>query len=197
MTVPLASVVTPTWQRHDLLTGRCIPSVQAQDYPAVEHVIVSDGPDPELAAHPALSAPGIRFEELPEHDHSVGWGHRARLRGIEMAKGDFIAYLDDDNAYRPSHLSQVIAAMERDGADFGYAVALFHGRGPDYPVGSAPPVLGQVDTSLIVHRRELLEKATWEDPRPALDWYLVEKWLAAGASYAFVPVVTLDYHFSG
>ena len=46
---PTVSVVTPTWQRHDLLMDRCIPSVAAQDYPDVEHVICSDGPDPDLA----------------------------------------------------------------------------------------------------------------------------------------------------
>ena len=45
MRTPLVSVITPTWQRADLLVNRCIPSVQAQDYPVVEHIIVSDGPD--------------------------------------------------------------------------------------------------------------------------------------------------------
>jgi hypothetical protein len=27
--LPLVTVVTPTWDRHDLLLGRCIPNVQA------------------------------------------------------------------------------------------------------------------------------------------------------------------------
>ena len=49
MAVPLVSVITPTWQRHALLLDRCIPSVAAQDYPNVDHVVVSDGPDPALA----------------------------------------------------------------------------------------------------------------------------------------------------
>lgn len=48
MKPPLVSVITPTWNRHDLLLTRCLPSVQAQDYPAVEHVIISDGPDEDL-----------------------------------------------------------------------------------------------------------------------------------------------------
>ena len=50
MASPLVTVVTPTWQRHPLLFSRCVPPVQAQDYPAVEHIVVSDGPDPVLAS---------------------------------------------------------------------------------------------------------------------------------------------------
>ena len=46
---PLVSVITPTWLRHDWLLHRCMPSVQGQTYPHIEHIIVSDGPDPELA----------------------------------------------------------------------------------------------------------------------------------------------------
>ena len=60
---PTVSVITPTWQRHDLLLNRCVPSVAAQDHPAVEHVIVSDGPDPDLRGKLA-GLPGVRFEEL-------------------------------------------------------------------------------------------------------------------------------------
>lgn len=194
---PLCSVVTPTWQRHLTLLGRCIPSVAAQTYPNVEHIIVSDGPDPELEALVAgLESERIRFEFLPEHDPAARWGHWARLRGIELAKGDIIAYLDDDNAWRPAHLQKTVAALTAGDAGFAYSQMHVHGRG-EYLVGAAPPVYAQIDTSVIVHRRELLELGTWEQSLPTIDWDLVERWLAGGASWAFVPEVTVDYYFSG
>jgi len=81
---PLVSVVTPTWQRHRILLERCIPSVQSQDYPNVQHVIVSDGPDPELASrlltwqdrHPVVY--GFAYSQMAWHSASgeagaVGW----------------------------------------------------------------------------------------------------------------------------
>ena len=57
-------------------------------------------------------------------------------------------------------------------------------------------MMTKIDTSLIVHRRELLERGTWEQSMPTIDWDLVERWLAAGATWSFVPHVTMDYYFS-
>lgn len=194
---PLCSVITPTWQRHETLLGRCIPSVAAQDYRPVEHIVVSDGPDLDLKLQVKLRAPDVVYAEVPEHHPGARWGHWARLCGIELARGEFIAWLDDDNAYRPHHLSSVITEMERTGAGFGYSIALFQGRGQPYPVGAIPPQYGQIDTSVLVHRRELLGLATWRDEgQETVDWDLVSRWLAAGATWAFVPHVTVDYYFS-
>jgi len=70
--IPRVSVITPTWQRHDLLLSRTVPSVQAQRYPSVEHIIVSDGPDPELKDK--LAQPwtdgwrNLWYHELSVHD---------------------------------------------------------------------------------------------------------------------------------
>ena len=69
---PLVAVITPTWQRTGLLLSRCIPSVQAQDYPRVEHIVVSDGPDPDLQGKlysPGLSGyPNLLYWWLPSRD---------------------------------------------------------------------------------------------------------------------------------
>ena len=72
----LVPVVTPTWQRRDILTGWCIPSVQAQSYPDAEHIVVSDGPDPELAAvmaaqYPDAGSPSCQ-SMIPVHGGATG-----------------------------------------------------------------------------------------------------------------------------
>lgn len=201
---PLVSVITPTWQRHERLLLRCIPSVEAQTYPNVEHVVVSDGPDDDLMWKlAALGAPAgqwRRYTQLAAHDPTVRWGTAARLRGIDLARGALIAYLDDDNAYRPDHLTILVAALDASGADFAYSCMDCYR--PDgtaaYKVGDMPPSYGQIDTSLIVHRRELLDRATWRyiDGLPTIDWDIVERWLNAGATWTHVPATTVDYHFS-
>lgn len=184
------SVITPTWQRHDFLLERCIPSVQAQDHPAAEHVIVSDGPDPELRDKlAALALPGTRFSELPEHDPAARWGHWARLRGIELARGEYITYNDDDDALRPEHCRLLAAALdEHPDADFAYSQMNLQGS----IIGGEPPAYCQIGTPQIMHRRGLLAAATWEQSLPSIDWDLVERWLKAGARYVHVPAVTVD-----
>jgi glycosyltransferase involved in cell wall biosynthesis len=186
---PKISVITPTWHRRELLTGRCIPSVAAQTYPGeIEHVIVCDGPDPSLSG-----LPGVTF--LPEHRPVANRGVLARLHGTRLAAGDLIAYLDDDNAWRPRHLELLAAAVSAQGASFAYSRALCrneHGR--QWVVGCGQPVFGQVDTSLIMHRAGLLATATWQPSGRPADWDLVDRWLAAGATWAHVPVITLDYY---
>jgi glycosyltransferase involved in cell wall biosynthesis len=164
--------------------------VQAQTHPAVEHVVVSDGPDVGLAEQ--LPA-GVVFEALDEHDDDARWGHWARLRGLELAKGELIAYLDDDNAYRPRHLELLVAALEDNpDAAFAYSQMLVHPSGS--VVGTDPPVYCGIDTSIIVHRRELLDLGTWEPSLPTIDWDIVDRWMQAGAEWAFVGDVTVDYH---
>lgn len=188
------TAVTPTWKRAALLASRCIPSVQAQTYAGpVEHVVVSDGPDAELTVPPGL---GIRLEFLAGHESAPNRGIWARRRGAELADGELVAYLDDDNAWRPDHLAVLAEALEESGADFAYSRArCTEPGGLTWTIGSDPPQFGQIDTSLIVHRRELLEVATWEpSPLTPADWHLVRRWVEAGARWVHVPRVTLDYY---
>lgn len=183
------SVITPTWQRHELLLRRCIPSVQAQDYPpfGLEHVVVSDGPDPQLAD--LVYGQVDVFHELPTRDAGAGYGSRARLKGLELATGDLIAYLDDDDAYRPQHCAVLANALAAAGwADFAYSLMSVEGS----VVGTDPPGFCHIGTPMIMHRRALLEHGTWGPPGPAEDWDLVSRWLTAGARYVHVPDVTVD-----
>jgi glycosyltransferase involved in cell wall biosynthesis len=192
----LVSVLIPTWQRRELLTSRCLPSVFNQTHPDVEAVVVSDGPDPELAAL-LDGQPGVRFAALPDHlAHPNNRGGRARNAAADLATGDILAYLDDDNAWRPSHLERLVAALEADpAADFAYSRMLVHPAG--YEVGSAPPACNHIDTSLLACRRHVPARfGRWAVPGGAyaIDWELIAAWLAAGARWAFVPEVTVDYY---
>ena len=65
-------------------------------------------------------------------------------------------------------------------------------------MGDDPPYLTGIDTSAIAHRRDLLDLATWrDDGQQTIDWDLVERWIAAGATWAFDAEITADYYFAG
>jgi glycosyltransferase involved in cell wall biosynthesis len=178
---PKVSVITPTWQRTRLLNERCRPSVAQQTYGGpVEHIVVSDGPDP-----------GVDIC-LPAHVPEINRGVSARNHGVSLATGDILAYLDDDNAWRPNHLERVVAAL--DGADFAYTQALCIRGDTAWVIGEDPPALGRIDTSVIAHWRPALEKADWELSDEPPDWHLVHRWVEAGLSWAFDPTVTVNYY---
>lgn len=195
MTLPACSVITATWRRHRELLGRCIPSVAAQTYPAVEHVVVSDGADPELRR---LLGGRVRYGES---DHGGHWGHLARLKGIEMAGGDLIAWLDDDDAWRPDHVALLAAALEEHPeAGFAYSRLLIGAQDanartyrddPDECLGTDVYASGQVLTSMIFHRRWVLDVATWGTGTETPDSDLVTAWADAGVPYVSVPQVSV------
>jgi glycosyltransferase involved in cell wall biosynthesis len=199
--IPLVSVITPTLGRHERLLNRCIPSVQAQTYRKVEHVIVSDGPDPELAGKLAeRSQDGafyhpVRFVELPARDPEPHWGHHGRLAGIEHSGGAYLAYVDDDDALRPEHCRKLATVLSEDPSiGWAYSVMASHSNSGLFThIGEhGPPQNGQIGTPMIMHRRETLEHGTWGPASSVEDWQLVERWLNAGITYGRVKEPTVD-----
>lgn len=108
-TPPVISAVIPTHRRADLI-GRAVRSVQAQTYPPLEIIVVSDGPDEDTARVVGeLSAkdPRIRFEE-----YAPAWGgNYARNLGAGLARGTHIAFLDDDDEWFPEKLARQAQAL--------------------------------------------------------------------------------------
>ena len=191
----LVSVITPTWLRHDPLLRRCIPSVTAQDYPAVEHVVVSDGPDPELRVLLAAAEGVAVYVELDVHDPERHWGAAARRVGIAASTGSLITYVDDDDALRPDHVSLLAAALEAN-PDAGFAVSRMVSHHPSGPVtfGYGELQYGQVGTPMLMHRRELLDVAGWGAPSACEDWDMVACWIAAGTPHVRVDADTSDVY---
>jgi glycosyltransferase involved in cell wall biosynthesis len=107
---PLVSVVIPTYNRERLLT-EAIESVLAQDYPNLELIVVDDG---SSDATPAVLE---RFAEA-HPDRFRGLSHenlgqaRSLNRGFELARGELLGDLNDDNVLLPGATSKLVAALE-------------------------------------------------------------------------------------
>lgn len=198
---PVISVITATWQRHIQLFNRCIPSVERQTYPNVEHIIVSDGPDPQLsylrerAGHWRVN----RIIELGRNHQAIQehWGAIPRLVGAYVARGDLIAYLDDDNEYMPWHLERLAREFEQNPKiEIAYSQMDRYVNGTRIDtIGDDILELGHIDTSLILHKPELLwHVANWRAAGYCSDWDLIERWRDAGMLFKFVPEVTVRWH---
>lgn len=185
------SVITPTWQRHASLLEQCLPCVQAQVGVVFEHIVVSDGPDPELRAKiPSF----VRYFELPEHDSEPHWGAPARNFALTQARGHFIAYLDDDDLWESNHLVSLLDALDDDpDADFARSCGMIpHGvNGFPWRIGDGNLAHGRVTTSMLMHRRSL--DAPWVSDN-AEDWKLVKSWLDAGVLCARTGQATVTYN---
>lgn len=104
MTGPVVSVVIPTYNRASLLP-RAIESVIAQTVVDWELVLVDDGSTdgtPELVESFA-SRLGDRWVYLRQQNRGASG---ARNRGIDAARGEFVAFLDSDDEFAPQKLEK-------------------------------------------------------------------------------------------
>ena len=98
---PRVSVVVPTRGRPDLVV-RAVRSALAQSVREIEVVVVADGPDDATTrALQALGDPRLVVEVLPE-PRGVG---AARNAGVRIARGRWIAFLDDDDEWTADKLA--------------------------------------------------------------------------------------------
>ena len=123
---PAISVVIPLFNKAAYV-GDAIRSVLEQTHPAAEIVVVDDGStDGSAAVVSALEEPAIRLIRQTNGGVSV-----ARNRGIEAARGDYIAFLDADDCYQPDFLAGIARLIQQfpAAAVFCSAYTCFWGDG--------------------------------------------------------------------
>ena len=117
---PEATVVIPTKDRWDLVSTAALPSALAQEDVALEVIVVDDGSrDPPPYAMAFLHEGRVR---VLRHERPLGVAS-ARNAGIREARGDWVAFLDDDDVWSPRKLRLQIDAASAAGATFAYGGA--------------------------------------------------------------------------
>jgi glycosyltransferase involved in cell wall biosynthesis len=118
---PLISLVTPTFNRRDLLEWT-LRSVRGQSYPNLEHIVVDGGSTDGTLAMLARFEKTYPLRWLSEPDTGM---YNAINKGMRLAKGSLLAYLNSDDLYFPWTVETVIAAFGRHpDADFVVGDAL-------------------------------------------------------------------------
>ncbi|ERJ05404.1 glycoprotein 3-alpha-L-fucosyltransferase [Halorhabdus tiamatea SARL4B] len=107
--MPTVSIVIPTYNRASVLP-RAVRSVLDQTFDDCEVIIVDDGSTdetPEIVD--SFSEDRIRYLRFSENQGA----NAARNAGVEVAKGDYIAFLDADDEWRPAKLERQVEVFEQ------------------------------------------------------------------------------------
>ncbi len=113
--MPTFSIIVPVYKVEDFLP-KCIESVLAQSCQDYELLLIDDGsPDRcgEICEEYAARYPDKIYAI---HQENGGAG-AARNHGIRLSKGEYLLFLDSDDALSPELLSDLKAAMKQNTAD--------------------------------------------------------------------------------
>ena len=126
---PLVSVYCPTYNRKELLVERAIKSVLAQSYKNFELIIVgdccTDGTGEFITE--AVTDKRVKFINLPSRkkrypetkdNHWFAGPVVPANHALSLCEGDWIARIDDDDIWTPSHLSDLIRMGQTTGVEF-------------------------------------------------------------------------------
>jgi len=107
---PLISAIIPCYNGERYLAA-AIESVVQQTYRAVEVIVVDDGSTDRTEEVARRFEGAIRYDRHPH----AGSGS-ARNRGVALASGDFLAFLDADDLWIEDKLARQMAALQADPA---------------------------------------------------------------------------------
>lgn len=147
---PLVSVIITTYQGMDNL-DRAIKSVLNQTYKNIELIVVDDngrGSDAQIQTEQIVK----KYDGIVYISHEVNKnGSAARNTGIAAAQGEYIALLDDDDAYRDEKIEKQVILMQKENSEICYTGLLIH--------FSDGRLVEQVqDISGMIHREVLMRR---------------------------------------
>jgi len=166
--VNLVSACISTYDRNDLLLERSLASVRRQTYSVAEIIIVNDGMGGEKLDEleqriEALGDGRIRLFTIPRQtypeDPQQRWcvlGMNARNFALDVAEGDWIAPLDDDDEWTDDHVEVLLRALGTTDADFAYGQSVYHWPdGRPQMAGRWPPGMGAFCDGAQIYRNGL------------------------------------------
>lgn len=123
---PLVSVCVGTYNRGQLLVNRCLKSILSQDYENIEVIVVGDCcTDNTEQLVGEIKDKRLHFVNLPERgkypeNPRFRWmvaGTTTFNYALNLAKGDFITHLDDDDEYMTDRIKRLIEFIKQTQSD--------------------------------------------------------------------------------
>lgn len=160
---PLVSICVATCNRAPILVERCIRSLQAQSYPNLQIVVVGDHCTDDTGYRLArLRDDRIVFDNLPQRGPYprpgiARWqvaGSNAMNRALELAEGDFIAHLDDDDEATFDRIEAMLEQARSLKAEFCWHPFWYEGPGETWTrLGNGEFMRGQITTGSTFYHR--------------------------------------------
>ena len=201
---PPISVVMPVYNGEQFVR-RAVASLLAQTFPGWELLAVDDASaDGSAAVLAGLAAADPRVRVF-RHPANRGVS-AARHTALRAARGEWVAYLDNDDEFYPGHLGAVARS-----ADAGDVLVFRYDQFDERPRSASFGRLWTWDPAAhrarfpaenvfvplgVAHRRDLVDRAGGFDESLVVDedTDLWRRFAAAGARFAFLPDVSGLYH---
>jgi glycosyltransferase involved in cell wall biosynthesis len=196
---PLVSVVMATYNRAAYIAD-AIRSVQSQEYNNVEIIVADDGSTDNTPEIMPQFGPSVTYLQLPHRGQPAA----TRNAALEMAKGEYVAFLDSDDLFLSGRLvKQVSALIEDADAGLAYSNGYFFRDHPGQPTGHVldglPTPSGEAFPDLlrgnflappvVLIRRSCVDAVGTFDERP--EFFAVEDydlWLRLAARFPLIYV---------
>jgi len=193
------SVVVPTRDRLEKLQ-RALSGVDRQHFRDFEVIVVDDGSVDATVPWLRMQCPGVRVLAM----ETPGGAARARNRALELARGELVAFLDDDDVWQPAYLEAQVEHLDAHSTatlsytDHVETDASGHSLRPDtHPLLTYPNLLIRLlaesfihTLSVVVCRRQAFDRFGRFDESlhivHDLDWY--SRVLAGGGDFVYLPL---------
>lgn len=139
--MPRVSVVIPAYNAEAHI-GEALASLRAQTCKEMEVIVVDDGSSDRTSDVVTQGFPEVRCIR-----QANGGASSARNKGVQEARGEWVAFLDADDAWHPDKLRAQLALMARHPA-----VRLCRTLGSETPLTDVEPI-ADGDDGLPVHER--------------------------------------------
>lgn len=146
------SVIIPAWRAADTIAS-AVRSVLAQGAPVLEVLVVDDGSPDDIAGALAGFPPEVRVIR-----QGNGGASAARNRGLDEARGEWIAFLDADDEWLPHRLAAQFDALAHH-PDAQFVTGKYQLRSPEGRDRLAGPTIKLADRTLHLSGAEAFDFA--------------------------------------
>lgn len=104
----LVSIIVPIYNT-ELYLAICVQSIIMQSYKNIEIILLNDSStDASFAICKKLAKKDKRIKVVNNSNHGVSF---TRNLGLKIAKGEFVAFIDSDDAIHPYYIEKLIAPL--------------------------------------------------------------------------------------
>jgi len=206
-TEPLVSFVIPTYTSYETLRDVALPSILGQSYSNLEVIVSGDcAPAETAAAIAAIDDPRVVYINrtirgpYPKDPAKLwfGIGGPPYNDALAIVRGRWIAVLGDDDAIRPNHTADLLAAAQEHHYEHCYGRQQVNfAAGEPLVLGRFPPELGQWGPQAALYHSGLryfeseLSDAIYDEPS---DWSKCRRMIRAGVRFGMIDAIVVDKH---
>jgi glycosyltransferase involved in cell wall biosynthesis len=192
--VSLVSIIVPTFNRYHFLQ-RALHSIGKQTYSHFEIIVIDDGSTDQTSEMLITQFPHVKYVYQTNHGVSS-----ARNRGIECARGEWLAFLDSDDEWLPKKLENQVSLLQSNPDykichteeqwvrnDVKVNQMKKHKKSGGWIFSQCLPLCAMSPSSIMIHHSVFTDVGHFDTSLPACEDY--DLWLRMTAQY---PVLFID-----